>query len=488
MPTSRPSSGLQRRSTNDPRAAALTALQRVIYGQTDSQAALNEMLQASAMPPADKALCTELFYGALRHHLRLECYLRYRLPNPAKLPPEMLTLLELSCYELAYSRTPDYAAVSWAVNLVRHRFGKGLAGVANAVLRGMRRTMRQEYASAAFYARALGFDDFDATVLQQLPEVSLADETGAVAQTRSSISQSPSEHVLQALFTHPELAAALYSLPAPLLRLWLGHFPLETVYYYAAASLSAAPTCVRLNPHAPCSADTKNELLQRPGSSLLLPSAAVLEHTRGIRRMAAAGKLSIQSAAAYEALWSMQPTTWQQPVWDACAGRGGKTLALLEQGIPIALVSDPSAKRLSGFTHDVTRLYGELPPFSMPQSVTGSAQTIETPSRFGTILIDAPCSGLGTLSHRPEIAWRRTAADMDKLVETQRSLLHKAAQSTFSGGGIIYMTCTMNPVENQGQIDLFLQEHPHWHVERIWETPPTSPFREFFWAAALRTR
>ena len=108
------------------------------------------------------------------------------------------------------------------------------------------------------------------------------------------------------------------------------------------------------------------------------------------------------------------PAGWPTPVWDACAGRGGKSLLLAEAGIPTALASDPSAARIAGIASECRRL-GLAP---LP-TVRALADLPPLRSWHGTILIDAPCSGLGVLSRRPDSKWKRTPKDCRELALLQ---------------------------------------------------------------------
>ena len=163
----------------------------------------------------------------------------------------------------------------------------------------------------------------------------------------------------------------------------------------------------------------------------------------------------------------------------------------MEQGIPVALASDPSS-RLQALEEEYARLTPKSP---LPVLATAPAQEVfrdNAPAglpqdvRFGTILVDAPCSGLGTLARRPEIRLRRTEEDVVRLLRTQREILDAVAKRLRPGGLLIYMTCTLNPAENQGQVADFLSRHPNARLESEYATPPDSPLGEFFYAAGIR--
>jgi 16S rRNA (cytosine967-C5)-methyltransferase len=81
------------------------------------------------------------------------------------------------------------------------------------------------------------------------------------------------------------------------------------------------------------------------------------------------------------------------------------------------------------------------------------------------VLLDAPCSGLGTLAKKPDIKWKRELSDITRLNVTQRALLENGARLVKPGGVLVYSTCTMEPEENEGIVGQFLAEHPEFHVD-----------------------
>jgi 16S rRNA (cytosine967-C5)-methyltransferase len=455
------SKGLKYRAKNDPRIAALQVLGEVLQDKGDSQAALDRQLKESILVPSDKALCTELVYGVLRLHLRLSWFLYQKLTHPRKLPQEMLLILELAAYEIAHLRIPAHASVNFAVGFLRNRFGAGLAGVGNAVLRHFQRSLAEEYENKDFYLSRIANQD-----------------------------KGPSAMSV-------EFLAVFYAMPEWIVRLWLVAYGEETTRSYLAAGLEQAPTGVRVNLLHPGHKSLLNELKQSPGALFIEPATISLPSGTRMawQSLLESGRISRQSAAAYEVLNAMRPETWDLPIWDACSGRGGKSMALLEQGVAIARVSDASQERLKDFSEEFKRLFSFLdtPPLC-PEIIQSKAQEIickagqKSAVKFGTILLDVPCSGFGTLAHRPEIRWRRTQAEIAQLCVEQDELLELAGANLKESGSIVYLTCTLNPVENQERIDFFCQKHPEFRQEKDWQTAPNSPLKEFFWAARLRKK
>jgi 16S rRNA (cytosine967-C5)-methyltransferase len=172
---------------------------------------------------------------------------------------------------------------------------------------------------------------------------------------------------------------------------------------------------------------------------------------------------------------------WLSPVWDACAGRGGKTTALLESVEGPVWASDISRDKVKGLRSELLRLF--LP--SAPAFVHDAAGP-HCLKRFpGTLLLDVPCSGLGVLSRRPDIKHKRNPKELERLSRIQLNILRHCLEGVPPGGQVFYVTCTLNPGENE----LLIQEHLFGEgrglrLERSF-SPVFSGMNEFFYAAHL---
>ncbi|MDL2279957.1 hypothetical protein LJC15_04790, partial [Desulfovibrio sp. OttesenSCG-928-G11] len=467
--------GLAHRAGHDPRAAALAVLMEVVQGGGDSQAALNRALKRKgfAVAPSDRGLCTELVYGTLRQYLRLRTFAQTFLAKAERLPEEMRLLLLQTLYEMAFLRSPHRATVNWAVSHVRHRFGKSLASVANGALRAMQRSLREFL-----------YDGVEAERCKDA--ASMARRHGA---------------------------------PLWLAELWLEAYGPENCELLLRASASPPPSGLRLNraragwqerlaelgrqeqdrPEQSLSEQNPEKTAAGPARPLVLPPAGLAFFSPlswPARQLLREGAASRQSMAAYQALEAMQPASWPGPVWDCCAGRGGKSLILLEQGLAVTLASDIAAARLRGLAGEYAALGLETPPLPLlcvldaadacarpqpllPEGPAQDADQPPIPQSFGTVLIDAPCSGLGTLARRPEIRLRRSPEDLALLAGLQARILEAVWRRIRSGGCAVYLTCTLNPAENQGQAARFLDEHPEARLGSEFQTPFASPLGEF---------
>jgi 16S rRNA (cytosine967-C5)-methyltransferase len=149
-------------------------------------------------------------------------------------------------------------------------------------------------------------------------------------------------------------------------------------------------------------------------------------------------------------------------VLDLCASPGGKSTALAAamQDSGIVAACDVRPARL------------ELLRRTIDASGAGHVHVVRVPPdgplpfapAFDRVLVDAPCSGLGTIRRDPDIRWRRTPADLPRLAAGQTALLARAADMVAPGGRLVYATCSSEPEENDGVVDRFLAGHDSFAV------------------------
>jgi 16S rRNA (cytosine967-C5)-methyltransferase len=421
-------------STPLARRMALDILRRCLDHHQDLQAAVDDVL-ATAAPGPDKGLATELAYGYLRYRGRLDFLLATLLKNPVQTSPILRRILGVAAYELLFlSRVPDYATLDWAVTLVRERLDQTMARVANGVLRNLLRL-----------GRSVRFPEFYDT------------KTAGQAQ----------------------FLAAWYSCPLWLAQLWLKSYGKELTENFLQATLDPPPLGLRIN-------QTRPEALELHTS--LLPQAVAHSHwglalAHWPDSAAAAvrnGLATRQSLAAQNIMHTLAASSWPEPILDACAGRGGKSFLLKEMGKDV-WASDTNVFRLRQITAEQQRLGLELPIWRAPGQ--GPFPLRRPPS---TVFLDAPCSGLGVLSRRPDIKWKRTQADCTALAGLQKDLLAAAANLLPSGGCLAYVTCTLNVEENEEQIAGFCRAHPEFRLLIQKQTAADSNLAEYFFGAVLR--
>lgn len=431
------------KASRDARACAIEVLLRVDSGES-VQAALHAVLNHTRTDPRDAALCTELVYGFLRTEIRLQAILSHLLRNPSKLPREMLLSIGLAAYSLLFlNRIPPHAAVDSCVRQVRRRHGASLSRVANGVLRSLQR----------LGAAPLERDFYN-------------------APGRSSL-------VVSSLFN---------SVPVWVASLWADAYGQEHAELLLRRSSLQPHAALRVNAQKPDAEPLLHALLRAGGLRCGVWGVAFAPGTQPrevlgqtLDHWHAQGGFSWQAAGSQEALALVGQ--WGSPVWDACAGQGGKSLALLEQGVEVGLCSDVDMPRLRQLRATALRL--GLP---VPDCVCASLLAPPVAAWQGHVLLDVPCSGLGTLARRPDIGKHRRLDDVRVLVRLQANILQAAWSRLKPGATLVYMTCTLNPEENELQVKRFLQSHEDAVLQFQWQTPHDHPWLEGMFLARLEKR
>ena len=421
-------------STPLARRLAMDILRRTMDHHQDLQAAVDDVL-ADVAPGPDKGLATELTYGYLRLRGRIDFILSQLLKNPHQTSPVLKRILGVAAYELLYlSRIPEYATLDWAVSLVRERLGEPLSKVANGVLRNLVRLGRAVHLPDYYEGKTAG----------------------------------------QAKFL-----SAWCSCPLWLAELWLKAYGKDKARAYLEASLQAPPLGVRVNRLHP-----QGERLRQDLAPLAEARTewgfALKQWPDFLDEAVAAGAATRQSLAAQKIMDALGAEHWPSPVLDACCGRGGKTFLMAELGKTV-WASDVNVFRLRQLKGESRRLGMSVPAFR------ASAQGPH-PLRQGprTVFLDAPCSGLGVISRRPDIKWKRTPADCAGLVKLQGEILRGVAGLLPPGGCLAYVTCTLNPEENERQVENFVRDHPGFRCLKQAQSDPAEGLGEFFYGAVLK--
>lgn len=381
-----------------------------------ADAELGRRLTLCGLDARERALATRIVYGALAWQGYLDHLIATFARPPDQLDAPIRTLLRLAFFQLTkLSRVPDFAAVNTTVELSK-QFRRGAAsGLVNAVLR---RFLRE-------------------------PE--------RVAWPPSD-SRSPND------------LALLLSHPGWLVELWQRELGVSETLALLHADNEPAPTVLRVN-RLRTDRDMLLRLLQDAGLSArptdFAPDGIVLEH--GCDPAALPGFSDGLFSAQGEASQLVSLLVGVRPgefVWDACAAPGGKTTYLAEQLRNEGKVraTDVDARGLQYLLGSAQRL-----GLTCVEAVNRDAAADDGPP-VDAVLVDAPCSGLGTLRQHPEIRWRRTAADLSQLAARQARLLRAVARRARPGGVLVYATCTIARIENEEVIAGFLREHPDFTI------------------------
>jgi 16S rRNA (cytosine967-C5)-methyltransferase len=194
------------------------------------------------------------------------------------------------------------------------------------------------------------------------------------------------------------------------------------------------------------------------------PTSIMITSLRDVRSLPLfqEGLVSVQDASASLAVQLADPKPGMSVV-DLCAAPGGKAVHAAEimrdKGTVVALEKYESKLR---FIDENAKRSG----LSIVQASQGDAREYTTKELADLVLVDAPCTGMGTLSKKPDIKWRRDLDDIRKMSATQREILDHAATLVKPGGAIVYSTCTIEPEENADVVNWFLAKHPDFELDR----------------------
>ncbi len=195
------------------------------------------------------------------------------------------------------------------------------------------------------------------------------------------------------------------------------------------------------------------------------------------------GLFEVQDAASQMVSRLLDPQPGMRTA-DACAGEGGKTLhlAALMHNTGRIIALDPQPHHLQQLRRRATRAGADT-----IETRTTSAKTIKRlAGTMDRLLIDAPCSGLGTLQRNPDIKWKLTPDALERLKKTQQDLLGTSPQSLKSGGRFVYAVCSILYSEGEQQIAVFLTRHPTYQLLREHRYYPDADGTDGFYMALLQ--
>jgi 16S rRNA (cytosine967-C5)-methyltransferase len=407
-------------AANDPlaaRALALAVLVRVEAEAAHADVVLATALAGSTLSTRDRALASRLVYGTLAWQGRLDWQLaRLADRDPATFDPHVRAALRLGLHQLTLlDRVPDHAAVATSVELAK-RHVPAASRLVNAVLR---RAVRER-------------------AVLPLPDPA-AD---------------PIEHL-----------AVAWSHPRWLVERWQARFG-AAVADLLRADNEAAPTVLRARPgerEALVAGLVDGGIPAVPGR--FAPDAVRIQAAdpHGIPGWRE-GRFSVQEEASQLVARLLAPAPGMR-ILDACAAPGGKAAYLADlmgdRGTVVAVDHRARGVRTIAANADRLRLASVAPRELDARTLH---ETLPHAS-FDRILVDAPCSGLGTLRAHPEIRWRRTPHDLARLGAQQRRMLDAATPLLKSGGVIVYAACTLTAEENEDVVGAWLAAHPELERE-----------------------
>ncbi|MDX2244386.1 MAG: 16S rRNA (cytosine(967)-C(5))-methyltransferase [Leptolyngbyaceae cyanobacterium bins.302] len=407
----------------------LRAIQRGAFADV----ALDKMLQQNSLRAIDKRLLTELVYGTIRRQRTLDALIdQLGKKKSQQQPPDLRLILHLGLYQLCYlDQVPVSAAVNTTVELAKQNGFASLSGVVNGLLRQYVRLKDSRATDAIAPLPSLSFDPL---ILPDNPIQRLgifySYPDWIVENWLQQFGQTETEKLCQWMNEPPSIDLRVNRLQATVEQV-------ETALHQVGVQtqrISFLPYALRLGNHV--------------GSIQALPGFAM-------------GWWVVQDGSAQLVSYLLDPQPGEV-IMDACAAPGGKTTHIAElisdRGTVWACDKTPS--RLKKLEQNCDRLHLQ----SIRIQTGDSRRLSQFQNRADRVLLDAPCSGLGTLNRHADARWRQTPESVAQLAQLQTELLNQVESWVKPDGVLVYATCTLHPVENEHQIDRFLNTHPNWQI------------------------
>ena len=400
-------------SSENVRKQAVDILVRVELDKAYADILLDQVLQTGGMSARDRSLLTEIVYGTLRWRGRIDFHLKQLTRRSfEETDPFIKNLLRVTLYQISFlDRVPEYAALNEAVILAKMHAGNRVSGFVNGIVRNFIRAKRTETVPNPYGGGVAALADY---------------------------------------WSHPEW----------LINEWIEYLGKANVTALLEANNRQAPLVLRAN-----ICRTNRQALLREFEThgikalpttwspqgILLSSQVPIDRLPGHQE----GLFQVQGESSQLVGYLLDPQPGEK-ILDACAAPGGKTTHIAElmddNGQVTAM--DRSPKGVAKIRENAIRL--ELKSIRAIQADMTRKVAARQQATYDRILVDAPCSGLGTLRSHPEIKWNRDMRDVLRLGELQRKILGQAASYLKAEGVLVYSTCTLTAHENEKIVNEFL--------------------------------
>lgn len=418
------------------RQAAYDALRAVTSERADLPAALVRARQRLG-DERDRALAGEIVTGTLRWMGAFDHLIAHYAGRPLrKLDPEVADILRLSAFQLLHlDRVPAPAVVNDAVDLARKAGKKSAAGLVNAVLRRLSR-------------------ERGALPLPVRPDEPEASREAAVVYLSTTLSH-----------------------PAWLVERWLDRYGFDAAETWASFDNQPAALTLRANTLA-VTRDELSAQLRETGvltePARFAPDGLIVRDGNPLQTpLAGTGRFVVQDEASQLVALLIGARPGER-VLDACASPGGKTTAMAaamrNQGQIVA--ADVRGRRVAL----LVRTVAEAGAACVRVVQADVARPLPFMPVFDAALLDAPCSGLGTLRRDPDIRWRRSPGELPRLASVQRTMLSGVAGAVRPGGRFVYATCSSEPDENEEVVASVLDAEPSLRLAPELIPPALRPF------------
>ncbi len=406
-------------SLSPSRQVAYDVFHSVMFENREVRASFDYQLKKTKLKPKDKSLAYEIIQGSLRWYSKIQWILQNIATRDLDGTSSFVqTALVCGTYQIFYlSRVPDRATVNESVEYLKSKKLLKATGFVNGILR--------QVASKSKYF------------------------------PKPDKKKKPAEY-LALQFSHPKW----------IVDRWLARFSFERLETILAAHNGPQPYHVRINlkrTSLEAAPELQKNLLKNertPSKKRPLRTCLELEKfpKTGPDSLFDQGYFAIQGESSQLSA-QLVDTEGEPEILDACCGPGGKSGAIFErmnEGSKL-LAIDPAESQIKRF-HANLGLLGHVPNKQI-EVLQSTLEDLDAKRTFDRILIDAPCSGLGTLRQHPEGKWRKKPGCVGKFAEQQRSLLTEGLKRLKKGGELVYSVCSFEPEESTDHLDWLMDSY-----------------------------
>ncbi len=419
-PQNVPPSSDSNRILNGPRSAAIRILSRFERSDSYIDKLLEHEFRTGNLSHLDKGLLNELVHGVIRWRAKLDwALIGFYRGDFLKCLNIVKNAMRVALYQIMYlDRIPVPAAINESVEIVKRIQGERTAGIVNGVLRNLARNLDN-----------IRYPERSDDVIYYL-SIMYSHPRWMVKRWLERFGEVKTEKLLYVNNRRPYNTLRVNKLKSTVYDI-IGELRKHEMHYFQSNYLPESIVVKSYKPE--------------------LPTMDIFKE----------GKITIQDTSAALAAKLAAPVEGMTVI-DVCAAPGGKSFYLAEQmndkGKVIAI--DKFQSKLRFIVEGAERL-----GLKSIETICADAVDLELEEPADLIFADVPCSGLGTISKKPDIKWKREPEDIYKLAELQKKILDNAAKNVKPGGVIVYSTCTIEPEENIENIKWFLKKYTDFEID-----------------------
>lgn len=416
------------------RKLALEAIGKIIEKKAYSNIIVNEYLSKFELNSEDRALFTNIVYGTIQNLLTIDYYLEPYI-SKKKQKSWVKCLLYLSAYQIIYLDIPEYAVVNEAVAIANIK-DRSIGSFVNAVLRNLLRNPLRSFD---------GLDEINYLSIK-------------------------------------------YSHPAWLVAYLLRDYDYDTLEKILVENSNVKDGAIRVNTLKATKEEVMAELQEQqiPFSDTdLVKNGLIIYNNITRNELFTTGKITVQDISSQMVAEVANPIE-NAKVLDLCSAPGGKVahMSAIMKNTGTIFACDIYSHKIKLMEKSFARLGVKNVKTQLIDARNVSTYVKE--ESFDYCLADAPCSGLGVMSHKVDLKYNIDLKSMEEVEYLQKEILESTCNLVKHGGYYIYSTCTINKDENERQIDRFIQKHPEFEIVETRKILPFEYHTDGFYICKMR--